>query len=630
MGPSLNNSDTLERVEARASGRRRLLDRTHVLVIIAVMVAYANSLWGPFVLDDVGSIANNDSIRHLCRIGAVLQPPAGQTVEGRPVLNLSLALTYAISGLDVRGYHLVNVLIHLAAAVTLFALVRRTLSLPACGPFRPGQARGLALAVALIWALHPLQTSAVTYIIQRAESLMGLLFLLTLYCITRGARSDRPLAWWLAAVAACALGMGTKEVMAAAPVIALVYDRVFLSGSWKATFRQRWGLHAALAACWGLLAMTIGHRGGTAGFLLPVHPVMYGATQLGVIVHYVRLAFWPHPLVFDYAWPIARSAWEVVPGAIAIAALLGATIWALIRRPTWGFLGLWFLAILAPTSSIVPIRDVAFEHRMYLPLAAVVSGVVIGSYHLWRNVVMKKMGWASAAAGLVGPLALVGVLAAGLGWMTFQRNADYRTAVGLWRDTLEHRPDNPRAHSNLGMRLARAGKLEEGLRHIDRAIELDPEYGCAYGNRAAIYLLLGKRRRALRDADKAVALEPEMHGQFYNRARIHQELNNHELAVRDLTRVIDLAPDRARAFRDRGLSYVHLGRDERAAADFSEALRLRPDWPQPYLDLAWCDYRLGRYEQAWADLERYEQLGQVAPHSLVRKLRQADPDSGRP
>ena len=183
-----------------------------------------------------------------------------------------------------------------------------------------------------------------------------------------------------AAVVACALGMGTKEVMATAPIVVLLYDRCFLAGSFREAFRRRWPMYVGLAATWAILgALVIAYPWGAAtgaGFgLAEAGPWEYARTQPGVILNYLRLSFWPSSLCFDYSWPIATSAGQIIPAAAVIAALLAATLWALRRAPALGFLGAWFFLILAPTSSFVPIiTEVAAERRMYLPLAAVVSG----------------------------------------------------------------------------------------------------------------------------------------------------------------------------------------------------------------------------------------------------------------
>ena len=199
--------------------------------------------------------------------------------------------------MNVWGYHAVNLAIHVLAAWTLFGVTRRTLLLPPLH-YRFGlAATPLALAVAMLWTLHPLQTEAVTYVIQRTEALAGLFYLLVLYCVVRGAMSTRSIFWYIAATVSCLLGMATKEVMATAPLLVLLYDRTFLAGSFREALRRRFGLYLALAATWTVvpaLLFSTGFYGGTAGFAVQKFTWWsYLLTQSGVIVHYLRLAFWP-------------------------------------------------------------------------------------------------------------------------------------------------------------------------------------------------------------------------------------------------------------------------------------------------------------------------------------------------
>jgi len=173
---------------SRPSASRRLILLAAGLIVLAAVAAYHNSFAGIFLMDDVDAIVANRTIRQLWPIWEVLSPPCnGETVGGRPLLNLTLAINYAVSGLDVWSYHAVNLVIHIAAALLLLGILRRTFLAPALRDRFGSAATPLALASALLWAVHPLQTESVTYIVQRAESLMGFCYLLTLYCVIRGA-----------------------------------------------------------------------------------------------------------------------------------------------------------------------------------------------------------------------------------------------------------------------------------------------------------------------------------------------------------------------------------------------------------------------------------------------------------
>src|SRR5262245_43870590 len=205
-------------------------------LIVAVVATYANSFWGIFLLDDTRAIVENSRIQELWPLGPILSGP-------RPVVDLSLAVNYAISGVRPWSYHAVNLLIHLFATLTLFGLVRRTVLRINSERLKVG-ATPIAFATAILWAIHPLQTQAVTYVIQRSESMMAMFYLLTLYCFARGAIENRR-EWYAAAVVACALGMGSKAVMITAPVVVLLYDRAFVASRWREIWEHRWGVHLA-------------------------------------------------------------------------------------------------------------------------------------------------------------------------------------------------------------------------------------------------------------------------------------------------------------------------------------------------------------------------------------------------
>src|SRR5690606_5389959 len=200
-----------------------------------------------FIFDDESGIVDNESIRDLWSIREVLWPSdtSGRTTDARPLVSLSVAVNYAIGGLDVRGYHIFNLAVHIAATLTLFGLVRQTLLLPRFGSRFTWQATGLAFAVAAIWGLHPLQTESVTYVIQRAESMVGLFYLLTMYCVARSEAAGRSRRWDTLAVLACLAGMATKEVMATAPLVVGLYLWVFVYPDPRELLRQRGKLLAA-------------------------------------------------------------------------------------------------------------------------------------------------------------------------------------------------------------------------------------------------------------------------------------------------------------------------------------------------------------------------------------------------
>jgi hypothetical protein len=402
-------------------GSRTLLVCTAALFVL-VLAGYANSLAGVFVLDDF-SILKTEELHSLWPLWPCL---FSQKMVTRPLVGLSLALNYAVSGThSTLGYHIVNLAVHLLAALTLFGLVRQTLHAPRLAPRFAARATPLALGVAALWAVHPLQTEAVTYIIQRSESMMGLFFLLTLYCAVRSFSAPDPLPWRAGAIAAALLGMGCKQVMVTAPVLVWLHDRTFFAGSFRATAR-RWPLYLGLACSWIALALLMASvdQFHAAGFELEVSPQQYLLTQFGVIPRYLGLILWPSDLSLHYAWPVARSATSVVPGLLLLTPLLLAIVVGSWRGTVLSYLGVWFFLILAPSSSILPIHDAVAEHRLYLSLAAPSALVVLGGYRLMARLWPRPESADARTWSLFA--ALVAILIGACALRTRARNEDYR------------------------------------------------------------------------------------------------------------------------------------------------------------------------------------------------------------
>ena len=588
-----------------------------------------------------------------------MSAPRDSTLAGRPVASLTFALNYALAPADVRtaltpyssgsldprflenvrGYHAVNLAIHLAAGLALFGVVRRTLLTAPLRDTLGAAATGVAAAVAAIWLVHPLQTSSVTYVVQRVEVLMGMFYLLTLYCAIRaagagprvaetptGERSEpaltaeakraRPLPrersdggpnrgseasaarrWWsVAAVVSCALGMGSKEVMATAPLIVILWDVVFNRDRWRpasagvpgarreragaeagpdraagqgidrnwwrpalagpnraagqgppgpgASAWRRLGLYAALCATWIVLAVLVagGPRSLSVGFGFPEWPWWrYLLAQPAIVLHYLRLAIVPWPLVLDYSWPPPASIREVVLPCAVVCALVTLTAWGLRRRSPAAFAGAFFFIVLAPTSSVLPIvTEVAAEHRMYLPLAAIVTLAVAAAFAgLRRTAGTPRSGRAAMRAGTAAVAVVVGVFAV----MTHARNADYHSYDRIWSDTIAKRPRNARARNNYATSLLAGGRFAEAEGHLRIAVDADPAFAEAHAN-------LGVALCAQSRFDEGIA---------------------------HLTRAVAIRPDYAAAYRNLGEAYAARGQLAPALAQYLRGAELQPD-----------------------------------------------------
>ncbi len=575
------------------------------LLIAAAGLAWAGSFHGAFVLDDMPAITENPTIRHF---GTAFSPPAdGQTVSGRPLVNLSFALNWAIGGESVTGYHALNLAIHVLAGLVMFGLARRTLLSPTLATRFTSRATPLAGAIAACWMLHPLQTESVTYISQRAESLAGLWLLFTLYAAARGAachplNDQRPqgaAAWWnIIAVGACLLGMASKEIMFAAPILVLLHDRAFFAGTFRGALRGRPWLYGGLASTWLLLGWLVwhtGNRGSTAGFGLGISPWHYLLTQCGAIVQYLRLVVWPAPLVLDYGFATVGSPTAVWWQGLTLLGLFVAALCALARCPPWGFLGAWFFLLLAPSSSILPVATQTIaEHRMYLPLAAVIAAGVIG----WWSATERHI-WLGTAA-----------VCAALGTLTAARNASYHSAIAIWQDTVAKRPGNARAFGELANALLHAKRIDDALAAYETALRLLPNFPKAHHNYAGALANAGRLDEAAAQYKLAIAQQPSLAEAQYGLGNVRREQGRLADALAGYEAAIRLRPDFAFAHNNAANLLANLGRTDEALQHFAAAARAQPDFPDAEYNWGNLLARTGRLADA---VPHYEAALRLAP-----------------
>jgi tetratricopeptide (TPR) repeat protein len=637
------------------------------VLVAATLLAYANSLSNPFVFDDQNAIVENETIRTLTPITTALQPAWQSATAGRPLVNLSLAMNYAAGGLSPWGYHATNLVIHLLCGLLLFGIVRRTLVLSAAraaAATLPIRVRGrpsarstapdavdaeafwpsaVAFACASLWLLHPLQTELVDYVIQRTESMMALAFLATLYATLRAATTDRPAAWTVAAITACAAGMLCKESMATAPLMVFLFDVVFCAGSVKEAIRRRGRLYLGLAATWILLAAMImpGPRWHSAGFSAGISPWTYLLNQAPIILRYVRTAFWPAALVFDYGMPRDITLQQaMLPGALIVISIVAvAAAWR--RHRALAFLGTWFFVTLAPASSIIPIAtEAGAERRMYLPLAALIVAIVVP---ISRAVRRDRM-----FLGATAILALV------LGGLTARRNAEYHDVRVLWQTVLDRYPHG-RAHYGVGLALKDEGHRADALRELEIATKDFAEADYALGfelseqgaharaleylqkyvrekpddvNAIRAYVLIGRSQMAqdhVKEAEEAFRQVLHMHaGDSDALGGLADTLSKQERwreAIPVYAEYTNRVRNNPTAYFNLGLALLREQRPEEAIAPLTSAVALTPSDPGARANLAMALALVGRFDEAAA---HYRRVAALDPDPEVQQqIRQA-------
>jgi len=644
-----------------AVGRTKLL-LCAALIVAAAAAAYSDSFAGQFLLDDA-SFTDNPQMHHVWPIWDVLTARP----RSRPVVNLTFAINYALAGKRTWSYHAVNLAIHVLAAMTLFGLVRRTLLLDWAPRWLSRRSAALALATALLWTVHPLTTAAVTYIVQRSESMMALFYLLSIYCLLRGSRSSRSQPWYVAAVLSCASGMGCKQVMVTAPLVMLLYDRVFLSASWRQLLRRRWAVHLAMTATWAILLPSVPmmFNNPSAGFgMSHMSWQEYARSQPGVILHYMRLAFWPAGLCLDYMWPVAEGWGEIVPAALILLVLLIGSLWALRRIPAAGFAALWVFIILLPSSSILPISDLAFEHRMYLPLTGLAALVAVGGYAVLRLLVggLARSDGAAQRWTNVPAAVVVSAVVVLLGVGTYRRNKVYHSIEGMWADVVRKRPDNYRAlnnygyctyfrgdvaeaidlyhralslnpgyaitHRNLADALVSLGRLDEAIEHYRRAYELKSDDIKAVRRMALVCYRRGRYDQALQAARAVLAAEPNAADANYLAAMSLSRLGRYAEAVEFFRRALVRRSDDADAHYNFGVALNRLSDQTAAAEEFRRAIALNPNHYKAHANLAMALRAAGKLDEARKHLEQALRFQPDYVLALVN-LAAMDNDAGR-
>jgi tetratricopeptide (TPR) repeat protein len=544
------------------------------LICLAGMAIYANALGGPFVLDDISSITTNPITRDFRLV-----------LDTRIVTYLSLALNYRLHGLEVTGYHLVNIAIHLANGILVYAFLTLLQRTPALTPPAPGQReqRLLPLFAALLFVCHPLQTQAVTYIAQRATSLATLFYLGThaLYLCARSSRTvGRAAPLGAAALVSAILALATKEIAFTLPLTLLLVEFTCFAGN----LRQRLVPLAALClpallVPFALLLASHDSPGELLGRLTSLSTAIsrqeYLLTQCRVFLTYLRLLVFPVGQNVDYDYPLSTTVTPAIIAALLLIALLAGLAARLLRRGRchreWalalaGFGLLWFFVTMSIEASVT-MPDVIFEHRLYLPSAGFFTSVVAGLLLLRRRL-------GRGAASLVLPLlSLAVVLLAGT---TVARNQVWRDEVTFWEDIVAKSPRKPRAHGNLGNAYQNRGRLEEAAREYREVIRLTPGDPAAHLNLGTNLYRQRKWDEAIDSYRQALRLAPADAIAHYNLGQALLATGKLPEAAGELREAIRLRPGYDPAHNNLGIVLFKLGQHGAARAEFREAVRLNP------------------------------------------------------
>ncbi len=598
-----------------------------IAILVTVgLIAYSNTFHAPFVIDDEGSITENPVTKNLA---SFLFDGTGYRYNPRRFIGyLSFALNYSIGGLEVTGYHIFNTAVHLLNGTFVLLLVRLTQQAPffqrnaaaedAGRGILPG--RLAPLIAALLFVAHPIQTQAITYVVQRFASLATFFYLasLTCYILARlrqearsGASQGVTIAWYAAALLCALLAMKTKEIAFTLPLTVALYELSFFGTPSRK--RLLWLL--PLGATMLVVPLGLVQSGKPLGELLgemdrlarettSISRGDYLLTQFSVIVTYLRLMLVPVGQNLDYDYPVFHTLFEprVFFSLLLLVALAGTGVYLYRRssRAPWqrlaGFGIFWFFITLSVESSVIPIRDVIFEHRVYLP----------------------SVGIFLAAAALLAPLlarlapraavALVGVVVFVLAVTTWQRNLVWGSAVSLWQDCVEKAPGKARPHNNLAIALLAAGRSDEAAAELKTALKLDPGNVEALRNLGAAYEKAGGVEQAISQYRVALQGNPDNKYAHYNLAVAYSKQGKTDEARAELQLALKIDPEYPDAHNNLGVLYANQGLMKEAIEEFSRAVKFDPRSAEGRKNLGFALGMNGKQEEGIAQLRTAAEL----------------------
>ena len=583
-------------------------------VVAGVVLALCAGLYGwtadfPMVFDDEMYMKNNplflsaSSFNYPSRFTEFANIPAKLGADPdlsvnfimRPVSYASLLLNYALDGFHPRWFRVVNIIIHAANAILIYALLQLLLrKSPNAAALPDGTAAFIPAAAALLFAAHPLATESVTYIVQRFTSQSTLFYLLTLclYFASLSAAS-RTRAWVLrgSAVVAVVLGMLSKECTFTAPIMAVVIDALVNGTRLRCALKRALPLLLCLPIIPVLVLLTsAAQHSGSFGLVTALNIVNsredpenhwhYIVTQITVVASYLQRIFWPTGLNLDPEWPTYRSllAGPVLKSLAVLAGFLGCAWWLMRRRMAdvrarFAFaFTLWFFITVSTSSGIVPLPDMMADHRSYLPSIGIFVMVACVLDQL-RSHVGHFM-----SARLVIPVAVV-CCVIGLAWATCARNEVWRTHEGLWADTVAKSPGKFRTWGNMGAALALSGKDEEAIKCYQKALQLEPRFQPALFNMSNSLLKLGRPAEALESSLKLVRMHKNTASQPHVVYTVGLGLygtGRYDEAIGIFKDVLAARPSDAKCHQAIGLSYLRKNMPALALDHFRQAASLMP------------------------------------------------------
>jgi Tfp pilus assembly protein PilF len=595
----------------------------HLAVITLLgLIVYSNTFNVPFQFDDVSNITKNTMIRDVSNVPSFFRGGSGPFAS-RPLLHATVAINYYLGGTDTRGYHALNLALHLINAVLLYFLV--VITGRHIG-FKEGAGRLAGFLASLLFTVHPLQTEAVTYIVSRSVLFSTTFYLSGIILFFRAVTSEKRRSVYIAGLFAVSLlGMASRENFAMFPLMLVLYDLLFISRFSAREAAGHYRAYIPVLVTLGYFVFLAANNTYVRSPGLPgwgIEPLEYIYTQFNVHATYLRLLVLPINQNLDYDYPIARALFEL-PTLLSFMGYLG--LWAagillVKKRPMVSFGVLWFVVTLVPISFAVAFMGLRlgnpiFEHRAYLPSAGAIVAAV------WGLVVLTEKSEAlrKGAVSLLVALAVVFSIAA------YVRNGVWRSEVSLWSDVVEKAPNNAMAYGNLGAAYSTEGRydlavkyfrlqmrlhkerghykrgpisgrerpeagadpkslhgrdVKTAIEYFETAIDMDPGNAAAHNNLGMLYRKEGRTDKAIEHYEAALGLEPDNAEFHTNLANAYDIEGRTDKAIEHYKEAIRLMPEYALAHYNLGIAYINKGQPDKAREELRRALEIEPGFDQ--------------------------------------------------
>ncbi|MBF0484096.1 MAG: tetratricopeptide repeat protein [Candidatus Omnitrophica bacterium] len=549
-----------------------------ILLILFGLVIYSNSFQVPFQYDDYIFISGNPDIRDITNIKAMWN---SQPQNSRFVATVTFAINYAIGKLDVVGYHVVNIIIHLINGFLVWWLVRLLFNTPGLRGHRLKEfSSEIGWLSAMLFIAHPLQTQAVTYITQRYASLATLFYLLTMCWYLKGRSSvDKKNIYFIGAGISALLGVFTKEMTMTIPLMLLLTEWLMFEHKnikWQTVF-----IYSLVLLGFLMIVPALMHFNFFWAFFEPktssshtwdvvtLEPFLI--TQLKVWVLLLAKFVIPIGQNLDYDFPLKHNFWQfdVWGSGLVLAGLL---IFALVYRRknvlvSYGIM--WFFV--AISIEFVPRIYLIFEHKMYLPIAGL-SMAVIG---LWREKIKDE----------IARIIIISAVIVALGFLTFNRNAVWGSAISLWSDVVSKSPNKASALHMLAFSYIEDGDIKKGYAYLERTLNQDRYYVKALYNKAYVFIELGQNGEALKNLNECLRLNPHYSRAYVKRGLVYTNLGEYQNALNDFAKAIELEPRYSGGYLNRGVAYYKMNNILLAIKDFKTAINLAPEMGGAYYNL---------------------------------------------